>query len=226
MRFLIRKQPERFRTALIAVLADRLSQEEAAPDGRRHLTRTLNWMLHQRIVAGVVESTSGVDVSRLRPLDALRFLASPYKYSFKPPISDATYGFVAGRTYDPKSDPGWSDIYSWNSGKGEATARAALRRFATYVKARRIPTLVVNMPERDLSRVRYDQASYDAYVDMVRGELGGIPFVDLRTFLGTADFFDREHTTTEGSIRLTSEVIRLTRERIAPPQQINASAGY
>ena len=213
LRFVVRKQPQRFRTAFLALLAHGLSREASAVDGDRRFTRTVDRIFDQPVVARLAKRL-GVDTTKADPLETFRFLISPYKYSFLKPISDQTYGFLAGDAYDPKADFVWSPVYSWDARKSEAGARAALRRFVAYVKERGIPTLVVNMPERSLSRGRYDQTSYAKYLEIVRTELDTIPFVDLRTFLDTPAFYDREHTTTEGSIRLTSEVIRLTRETV------------
>lgn len=228
VRFLVKKQPERFRTALIAVLAHWLSKEASAPDGERPLARTLDRALGNRVGARFARRWSHVNTRKLGSLETLRFLTSPYKYSFLKPIPDGTYRFLAGDAYDPKADFAWSPVYSWDAMKGEADARARLRRFVEYVKRRNIPTLVVNMPERSLSRGRYDPASYEAYLEIVRTELHRIPFVDLWTLLDTPEFYDREHTTTEGSIRLTGEVIRLARETILHPSSrrpVYADAG-
>jgi hypothetical protein len=73
------------------------------------------------------------------------------------------------------------------------------------------------MPERGVSRDFYDQASYRSYLNLVASELRGIEFVDLWQYLEARDFYDREHTTTQGSIRLTEEVIRLTRQTLRRP---------
>jgi hypothetical protein len=218
VRFLVKKQPGRFRTALIAVLAHWLSKEASAPDGGRPLALTLDRALDNPVAARFVRRLSHVDTRKLGSLETtLRFLTSPYKYSFLKPIPDRTYRFLAGDEYDPKADFAWSPVYSWEARKGEADARERLRRFVEYVERRSIPTLVVNMPERSLSRGRYDPASYEAYLEIVRTELHRIPFVDLWTLLDTPEFYDREHTTTKGSIRLTREVIRLARETILHP---------
>ena len=98
--------------------------------------------------------------------------------------------------------------------------------FIEFVKQRGIPTLIVNMPERDVSRGRYDRISYQVYRELLRDELAraGIEFVDMWEFLDTPDFYDREHTTERGSARLTDEIIRIARQTILQQSSGKASA--
>jgi len=70
------------------------------------------------------------------------------------------------------------------------------------------------MPERDFSRVLFDEHNYHAYLDLVRDELGETEFIDLREFLDTIHFYDREHTTPAGSARLSDEIIRRMRASV------------
>jgi hypothetical protein len=62
--------------------------------------------------------------------------------------------------------------------------------------------------------VLFDEDNYRAYLELVRDELDGIEFMNLREFLDTVDFYDREHTTPAGSARLSDEVIRRMRTGI------------
>ena len=63
------------------------------------------------------------------------------------------------------------------------------------------------MPERDLSRSRYDNENYRAYLRAVTTALPEATFVDLHKFLNDSEFHDLEHSNYGGSQRLTREII-------------------
>jgi hypothetical protein len=213
-RFLAAKQPDRFRIGLLAVLAHWLSGDEYQGDEEPALAQSIDRAFRSSLPSRIFNTHYWYgQVLKFTFLDVLRFIISPYKYSFKKPVTDENYSFLKDENYDPEKDH-WSPIYLWNPNDVEADTRTRLKHFVDFVTRHEIPTIVFNLPERDLSRARYEEANYRAYLELVREELVGIEFVDLRYFLDTADFFDREHTTTAGSIRLTNEVIR----------QMNASA--
>jgi len=225
VRFLVNKQPERFRTALLAVLAHALSPDETT-HRESAAARRIDEMLRNPIVAKIVR-TMGLSVVLTHGVaGALQFAISPYKYSLWPAIPTETYQFLVGDNYDAKGDYAWSPIYSWDARKGDVDSRARLRHFIEFVKQRGIPTLIVNMPERDVSRGRYDRISYQVYRELLRDELAraGIEFVDMWEFLDTPEFYDREHTTEQGSTRLTDEIIRIARQTILQQSSGKASA--
>ena len=225
VRFLVNKQPERFRTALLAVLAHALSPDETT-HRESAAARRIDEMLRNPIVAKIVR-TMGLSVVLTHGVaGALQFAISPYKYSLWPAIPTETYQFLVGDNYDAKGDYAWSPIYSWDARKGDVDSRARLRHFIEFVKQRGIPTLIVNMPERDVSRGRYDRISYQVYRELLRDELAraGIEFVDMWEFLDTPEFYDREHTTERGSTRLTDEIIRIARQTILQQSSGKASA--
>ena len=214
-RFLVTKQPSRFRTALVAASTYWLSRGESSREGGTALVRTLDWMLGTRVGARIADMIGYSDARRYGTLELLRYVTAPYKYSLWPAIPMEKY--LDAELYDPDGDDMWGPIYGWDPKRHGDEARARLRHFVEFVTRHNIPTLVVNMPERGVSRDFYDQASYRSYLNLVASELRGIEFVDLWQYLEARDFYDREHTTTQGSIRLTEEVIRLTRQTLRRP---------
>ena len=80
--------------------------------------------------------------------------------------------------------------------------------------------MVINMPERDISREMYNPDNYAAYLETVKSTFGpDVPFLDLRLFLQSNEFHDLEHSVVAGSIRLTDEIILQLKKRLinSPP---------
>ena len=98
------------------------------------------------------------------------------------------------------------------------TSRSRLKHLKEFLMRNDIRSLVINLPERDFSRMKFDEADYRAYLQLVRSELNGLQVINLREFLETDEFYDREHTTPEGSARLTDEVIRHMRTTVLRPR--------
>jgi hypothetical protein len=79
------------------------------------------------------------------------------------------------------------------------------------VRSHQIELYVVNLPEREVSRRRYDERSYSRYLELVRTTLGDTAFLDLRDALPDDEFHDLEHATLEGSLRVTNDAIAFVR---------------
>lgn len=214
VRFLTSKQPARFRTGLLAVLNHWLSGANPFPGEQPALARALDWLLRNPVSARAIGTLGYAHVIEFDFTEILRWFISPYKYSLKRPLE---FDLVTREEFVPNPDSWWSLVYDWSPRKTEAQVRAQLKRFADFVNRHGIRVLVVNLPERNVSRVLFDADNYRAYLDLVRDELAGLDFVNLREFLDDDAFYDREHTTTAGSIRLTDEIIRRLRATVLPP---------
>jgi len=217
-RFLLAKQPDRFRIAGLAVLTHWLSGGGSSIEQAPALSQEIDRLIKTPQVARLATYLGQPDAVNFTFLELLQFIISPYKYSLKPALSTEVYQFLERDDYNPEEDYSWSPVYFWDPSEGEAGARARVRRFVEFVRGHNIPTLVVNLPERDVSRGRYKPQSYETYFQLLREELEGIAFVDLREYLDTPYFYDREHTTVAGSIKLSEEVIRVARQTIFRPR--------
>lgn len=207
IRFLA-KQPERFRVALLGVLHHVLSSSDSP------VVETLNGALRHPVSIRILSALWSPEVARTDHVDLLAFWISPYKYSLLPHLSDEVYDFLLDENYDPAADYTWSGIYDWDPAGTDADNRARIRHFIEFVATRNIPTLVINLPERDRSRARYDSQHYAEYLELVEEEFEELEFVNLHEFLDAGDFYDREHTMVSGSNRLSGEVVRLLKETI------------
>jgi len=99
--------------------------------------------------------------------------------------------------------------------------------FSFQAGAGGIALAFVNMPERDVSRAQFDEVKYRAYLDLVRSTIGPRPFIEMRDFLRTDEFHDREHSLPAGSLRLTDAIIDRLQPAIlaASPQQRSRRQG-
>lgn len=216
-RFLASKQPERFRTALLALAYRWLSvrtvegggsQSDTA--GKATLPTGIDRVLQNPAVALVFRRVGLPRVLDYTLLELLAWRISPYKYSLSPPIQ-----------YRPEANlrtGWWKDVYQWNPLREEQATTASLKRFTDFADACGIEVLVVNLPERDVSRAQFDNANYESYVDLARKAFGDKRFLDLREFLRTDEFYDREHSIARGSLRLTDAVIDELRAALPDPR--------
>jgi hypothetical protein len=203
-RFLIYKQPDRYRTAIFALLSQLLGGDTTsrADDGKTALGRQVDRFFRQPALRRLF---AGTRFSRALDYDfstVLAWLASPYKYRLDAPAD--LEGLV---TWMNGEDVWWHDVHTWNPRDTEQTTRASLERFNALIRASDIELYVINMPERDVSRARYDRDNYAAYLELVRDTLDNAHFLDLQEFLRTEEFHDLEHSRYPGSLRLTDRVI-------------------
>jgi hypothetical protein len=68
------------------------------------------------------------------------------------------------------------------------------------------------MPERTMSLARYRPGFIDQYQALLHSAFWNVPVVDLRCFLGDAEFHDAEHAEPAGAQRLSERVIRFIDE--------------
>lgn len=207
-RFFTGKDPERIRTALIAVLNHWLyggPRDGAAPG--RSARPAVDRMLHNPLSALAL---SAAGLSRALQYDVATLFdwyLSPYKYSLNSPRIPKNL-----MNWLDAPDSWWSDVFSWDPRRDRAAATARLKRFVDFVDSRKIRLLVINMPEREMVRTRLNEAKYKAYLGLVRDTVGAGRFVDLRFFLRSSDeFYDAEHSVPSASLRLTREVIKYSR---------------
>ncbi len=211
-KFVASKGPERFRTALLALayrwisdrtVGDRGSQSSAGgTTGQSGIDR----LLQNPAAARLLRSVGLSRVLDHTVLELLAWRISPYKYSLNPP-----------RQYGPEvelQEGVWKDIYMWNPLRDEPTTTARLRKFMEFANACGIEVWVVNLPERDVSRSQFDQANYESYLKLVKRSFGDKRFLDLKDFLRTDEFYDREHSLPAGSLRLTDAVIDEVRAKL------------
>lgn len=105
---------------------------------------------------------------------------------------------------DPSSV--WPSVYGWEPASEGGRARTEIGRLRETTARLGTRLYVVNLPESPWVRERYLPGRYEQYLDLVREELGGIPFLDLRTFLRDDEFFDQAHPTWRGARRLSAAV--------------------
>ena len=68
---------------------------------------------------------------------------------------------------------------------------------------------MVNLPERHISRKRYNPEYYSRYEELLEASLRGLPWFDLRLELDDDQFHDSEHANVGGAEHLTRTVIGL-----------------
>lgn len=207
LNFLTSKQPERFRTTLQARLNNWLlegNETDFDPDAD-----TIRLTTRQELVNKLFKHPLSVSIIRngqfKRALDfeftqVLAWLISPYKYLLSEPMSATG---LKGWLKDP--DSWWTTVYNWNP--EETQTSASIKRFTEFIKTHNMKLVIVNLPERDISREMFDAAHYQAYLDIAKASFGDVPFMNFREISSPDEFYDAEHTVYQGSLRLTKEVI-------------------
>ena len=219
-RFLASKEPERFRTALLALAYRAMAGRDAVPGWTTDTSDCAALLAGSRRctcrpLPQIVRAAGFGRILDHSLLDLLAWRVSPYKYTFNPPIA---YG------PDADLDKGWwKDVYGWNPLQDWQDAMAHVRKFNALVEACGIDVWVVNLPERDVSRAQFDATNYGAYMSLVGQAFGEERLLDLREFLRPDEFYDREHTLPAGSRRLTDAVIAAMRAAPGTPRNAAAS---
>jgi len=206
--FLASKEPERYRTALVAIAYRWLAGRNAVGGWATGEEGVQSWMDRALRSPPIPKILRAVGLSRVLDhslLDVLAWRASPYKYTFDPPIE---YGPGA-----EMHEGWWKDVYAWNPTQARQITLAHLEKFKRLAAACGIDVWVVNLPEREVSRAQFNDANYRAYLDLVREAFGEDRLLDLRELLRNDEFYDREHTLPAGSRRLTDVVIGAVKER-------------
>ena len=221
-RFLTSKEPERFRTSVLAVVNQWLWENERTPARETMLAHGLDWLVKTYPVARIIDLLGYPLARNFTFAVIVRWMISPYKYSLSP---RHRIRVITRDEYKPDPRSWWTRVHDWDPRKDEAKTRARLKYFVQFVKRHGIRTVVINLPERDASRVLFYEHNYQAYLDLVRDELNGIEFINLREFSSTDEFFDLEHTTPAGSARLSDEIIRRMRASVVPKAEGSIAQG-
>lgn len=214
-RFLFSKSPERYRIGLLAVLNHHLTNGASAAEDEPALAKAANWLLDLPGVGTVLGKFGYPELRDFAFQDVVQYSISPYKYTLDRPLD---VPMVTREDYE--GDPvveWWPSVYFWDPKQNEEATRARIKHFADFFERHGIRVLVVNLPEHEASRLVFDETDYQAYLEIVRSELKSAVFLDLRDALDPVDFHDREHTTTEGSIRLTNKIIQDLKARMLTP---------
>ncbi len=207
--FLTNKQPKRFRTALLAILNDWLSDGndtnfDPNADMSRMTTRQelINRLFKHPLSAKFIRNGQFKRALDFEFTQVLTWLVSPYKYLLSEP---SNVEGLKGWLTDP--DSWWRTVYTWNPAETQAQTTASIYRFTGFIRTHNIQLMVINLPERDISRELFDEVNYQAYLDIVRTSFGNVSFHDFREFSRPEEFYDAEHTVYQGSLRLSNEVI-------------------
>jgi len=218
-RFLAYKQPKRFRTAFWALLNQWMYEELSAAEGPGMPVKSgsrepsaVDRIFKLPLVVKLVHFTG---FKRILDYDFSELLAwhiSPYKYSLNPPMN--LEGLLGWMTHP---DSWWRTVYNWDPVQTEQATSARIERLLEFTGKHDIRLLVVNMPDRDLSRDMFDERNYQAYVDLVRNAVGASRFLDLREFLRSEEFYDSEHAMPVGALRLSDAVIDYMKESMSVP---------
>jgi hypothetical protein len=141
------------------------------------------------------------------PRSRITELISPYKYRG---AKTADLGELANWLDHPKSF--WRDVFDWDPSTNADSIRARFEGLLQLARRHDIQLFAVNLPEREVGRVRYDAGHYARYEQLVRDALGDLPLLDLRLALEDREFHDSEHANQEGAGRMTSMVLDFMHE--------------
>lgn len=208
LRFLHYKKPEQYRTALLAVLNYSLSgvkTSDAILVGtaeKTFLQRQSDRLFKHPVIKRLIANTKFKRALDYDFTEVLAWIISPYKYRLDPPAKQEELV-----EWSNNPDSWWRLVYTWNPMDMESQTRTRLKRLTDFVETHGIRLLVINMPERDISRANYNDENYRAYISIITDVVGDVRFLDLRDFLEQDEFYDLEHSVYPGSLRLTNEVI-------------------
>lgn len=186
---------------LVSGLASRL-RFKGAKEPTRFRTG-VRAVAHSWLVAAAPESPQ---------VEALAVKVSPYKYAELDPVPPNEL-----RAWLTSPDSWWAEVFAWSPSTNAPEVQSDFARLLAVVDRHHMELVVVDMPERDLVRTLYRPES-EGLQPLVRTAIGGRPFVDLTRFLGPDEFYDAEHSTPEGSARLTRAVIDQVRPAVVRSQ--------
>lgn len=203
LRFLARKQQPRFRAALAAWLDEGLGAAgwERADVGELEFLddvwNPLNWN-DVPVLAAFTRDHGVVPTLRMW----LSVYGSPYQTQYMRPLDPAWLAEdLAQQSFSRV-------VYEWDPGAEAEMVQAQLgdlREFAARHGAR---LYVVNMPENPISLQYYEAERYEAYLDLLRTTLSGVPFLDLHDRLPADAFVDETHAVLSGAEQVSEEIIR------------------
>jgi hypothetical protein len=197
--FRTQKQTPRFQVAVLSAI-------------RSFLPADFDQMLRDSRVAHL----ASMDESGLRrgltaavnrgPRTYISDLISPYKFRFMPrPEISGLVNWISA------PDSFWAKVYEWDPDDEAASIRARILRLREFIAERDIRLFVINMPEREIGRVRYDPVHYARYEEIVQEGFEGSPLLDLRETPEDSEFHDVVHLNGDGAARVTHIVISFLR---------------
>jgi hypothetical protein len=196
VRFLTRKQQDRYRTAVAWLAA---SSVGPAASTRLAGSAPVRFLRRTRLarLMGIEE------LARLGIYDYAMLEMSPYRYRGVPPLPREDLE----RWLD---DPGswWREVYRWDPDRGAALIAARTEALLGFAARHDMELYVVSLPERELSRRRYGPGHAARYDALVRRLFGSVPVLDLRCLLGDDEFYDAEHALVGGARRVSEHVIQ------------------
>jgi len=199
-RFRTRKQTPRYQVALLWLI------REVLPESLDSALR--NSALTRLAVRSEVARRFEIDRLLQRGLRSrITELISPYKYRG---VKTIDLDELAGWLDDPKS--WWREVFDWDPTADAEATRARFEDLLRLTRRHDIRMFAVNLPEREIGRVRYRAAHYARYEELVRDALGDLPLLDLRLALEDREFHDSEHANQEGAGRMTSMVFDFMHE--------------
>ena len=195
-RFILFKQQQRYLGAVAALTRSYLVVTEE-PDQEANPRRTPPGSLLQELPV----TLKRIAQSALQ--DFVHRWVSPYRYHYSPPI-----GLEKIRHWLHFPQSWWPQVHRWDPDANQQMVDNRLTRLRELVANEGIALYVINLPETLESRQLYETKNYQAYLSLVRKNLGSMPFIDLRDMLRPEEFYDIVHATVPGAKRVTETVIR------------------
>ena len=211
LRFLT-KAPERYATAVLAVLNRLMDDPVPYPD------------YEQEYFARVPPPRTLLESVRLLgPRAGLgRWSAvqiSPYRYHQQLP---RPLEVVERQVENRKGF--WQRVYAWEPADDAALIHSQFDRLARIAHEWNMRVYIVNLPEHPFSRARYRTGRYEQYLKLVETSLCNTPFLNLRDMFSAEDFYDTGHLTMAAGVRMTDRVIAFM-QTDSGKHQMDCSAG-
>lgn len=225
VKFFLYKKPSQLQTDALAVVNYWLSRKtidntrEDLPAPKTPLLNRCDQFFKKPSVKQIMTGTPFYWLADFEFSEVLAEKISPYKYRLFHPIQADK---LITRANNKSS--WWPRVYSWNPKEHEAQTLKKLKRFIGFINSHNIRLLVVNMPERDLSRAMFNEDNYREYIALLESAFQNKPFINMRDALPPSDFHDLEHARYSGASRLSREVIKHLREVLSAKSSEQISA--
>lgn len=212
MRFLIGKQQARYQAAVASLFID-----GATLQGAPHEMSPVARRLEQSGVARLLSLERPLEIGTR---NFAREIVSPYRY-----FSNVAWPDSMLTTWLDEKDSWWREVYAWDPA-ADSSARLRIRKLLYFAALHHIEVFVVNLPEREISRQRYQPAHARAYDELLHTEFASTPLLDLRCALPENEFMDAEHALLDGAHVVTQRVIGFVGEvRAEHARYTNGNSG-